>query len=132
MTGGGQVTGSGGALVTFGGNASGTVGGADVKGHFNILNHSLKQQYDGDVTAILAVDMTNHEMTFCFTTKSGAQFTVTWRDNGEPGNTSAGTSAANADKLTLRSGCSLTGPILWGVNTDPLLRGNIQWHAQGR
>ena len=84
------------------------------------------------VTTILDVNPTTHEMTFCFTTKSGTQYTVTWRDNGEPGNTGAGTTPANADKLTLRTGCSLVGPILWGVVVDPLLHGNVQWHDQGR
>ena len=129
MTGGGQVIGTGGAKVTFGGNARGAFGNG-ASGHFNILNHDTGEHFDGEVTAVLNVDPANHEMTFCFTTKSGSQYTVRWRDNGEPGNTSS-QHPEGIDKLTLATGCTYPPvAILWGVNNKDLYRGNIQWHNQ--
>jgi hypothetical protein len=129
MTGGGQVIGTGGAKVTFGGNARGAFGNG-ASGHFNILNHDTGEHFNGEVTAVLNVDPVNHEMTFCFTTKSGSQYTVRWRDNGEPGNTSS-QQTGTPDKLTLATGCTYPPvAILWGVNNRDLFRGNIQWHDQ--
>jgi len=139
MTGGGRVkvTNPDGSttFVTVGGNASGTVGGSDGRGHFNVLNHTLKVHYEGDVppNGILFVDTTNQIMTFCFTAQDGSKIIVTWDDNGEPGNVSAG--APNPDELTLRrdaSSCSVSAPILWYVNSVDVFNGNFQWHPQGR
>jgi hypothetical protein len=128
MTGGGQVVAEGGAEITLGGNARGTPGASDAGGHFNILNHRTDEHFEGDVTAVLDVDAANHEMTFCFTTRAGNHFTVTWRDNGEPGNASSRSSQL-ADKVSLAIGCADPAvSILWRVNGRDLFRGNIQWH----
>jgi hypothetical protein len=126
MTGGGQVVGEGNAKITFSGNASGTVGGS-ASGHFNLVNHRTGQHLEGNVTAVLNIDPVAHEMTFCFRTESGAEYTVRWRDNGE------GRKASGPDKLTLGVGCTFPPvAILWGVNNADVVNGNIQWHEPGR
>jgi hypothetical protein len=123
MTGGGQVIGEGNAKITFSGNVRGTVGGR-ASGHFNLVNHRTGEHLEGKVTAVLNVDPARHEMTFCFTTKTGTQYTVRWQDNGEGNN-----KHSSPDKLTLASGCAFPpAAILWGVNNADVVSGNIQWH----
>jgi hypothetical protein len=122
MTGGGQVIGERNAKITFSGNARGTVGGR-ASGHFNLVNHRTGEHLEGKVTAVLNVDPVHHEMTFCFTGKSGAQYTVRWRDNGEG-------KRSSPDKLTLASGCAFPPvAILWGVNDADVVSGKVQWHG---
>jgi hypothetical protein len=130
MTGGGQVPGQGGTAITFGGNARGTAGESDASGQFNLLNHQTGEHYQGNVTAVLRVDSTNQEMTFCFTTNSGAMFTVTWRDGSQPGNTEGGSSSLS-DRIALALGCAYPSTtILWGVDNKDTDQGNIQWHPR--
>jgi hypothetical protein len=142
MTGEGQVIGERNAKITFEGSARGTVGGR-ARGQFSIVNHRTGEMLKGKVTAVLNVDAIHHEMTFCFTTKSGAQYTVRWQDNGvrnnnednggdnkQQDNGAGNKKRSSPDKLTLASGCAFPPvAILWGVNNADVVDGDIVWHG---
>jgi hypothetical protein len=131
MTGEGQVIGERNAKITFEGSARGTVGGR-TRGHLSIVNQRTGEMLKGKV-AVLNVDAVHHEMTFCFTTKSGAQYTVRWRDNGagrdNGGNEGDEDRRSRPDQLTLAGECAFPPvAILWGVNNADVVRGDIKWH----